>query len=85
MCLVLGTVLLLMCPVPVGPYSATHGPTTALRATRAAVLIVWSLTVAILLVISPEKSLPVWLGLSVVPGIRIRPDSPFAVFSILRC
>ena len=41
MCLVLGTVVLLMWPLPVGPYSVTHGPTTALRATRAAVLIVW--------------------------------------------
>lgn len=85
MCLVLGTVVLLMRPLPVGPYPVTHGPTTALRATRAAVLIVWSLTIAILLVISAEKSVAASLRQSAVPGSRTRPDSPFAAFSILRC
>ena len=85
MCLVLGTVVLLMWPLSVGPYPVTHGPTTALRATRAAVLIVWSLTIAILLVISPVKSLAVSLRQFAVPGSCTRPDSPFAAFSILRC
>ena len=85
MSLVLGIVVLLMWPLPVGPYSVTHGPTTTLRATRAAVLIVWSLTIAILLVISPETSLALTLRQSAVFENSTRPDSAFAAFFILRC
>jgi len=85
MFLVLGTVVLLMWPLPVGPYPVTHGPTTALRATRAAVLIVWSLTIAILLVTSPQTSLAVTSRQSAVFENRTRPDSAFAAFFILRC
>lgn len=47
LCLIFGTLVLLMWPLPIGPYPATHGPVTALRATRSAVLIAWSLTIAI--------------------------------------
>lgn len=85
MCLVLGTVVLLMWPLPVGPYSVTHGSTTTLRAARAAVLIIWSLTTAILLVISPETSLALTLRQSAVFENSTRPDSAFAAFFILRC
>jgi len=85
MCLVLGTMVLLMWPLPVGPYPVTHGPTTALRATRAAVLIIWSLTIAILLVISPETYLAVTLRQSAVFENSSRPDPAFAAFFILRC
>ena len=85
MCLVLGTVVLLMWPLPVGPYSVTHGPTTTLRAARAAVLIIWSLTTAILLEISPETSLALTLRQSAVFENSTRPDSAFAAFFILRC
>ena len=85
MFLVLGTVVLLMWPLPVGLYPVTHGPTTALRATRAAVLIVWSLTIAILLVASPQTSLAVTSRQSAVFENRTRPDSAFAASLILRC
>jgi hypothetical protein len=85
MCLVLGTLVLLMWPLPVGPYPVTHGPTTALRATRAAVLIVWSLTIAILLVSSPQTSLAVTSRQSAVSENRTRSDSAFAALFILRC
>ena len=85
MFLVLGTVVLLMWPLPVGLYPVTHGPTTALRATRAAVLIVWSLTIAILLVTSLQTSLAVTSRRSAVFENRTRSDSAFAAFFILRC
>ena len=85
MCLVLGTLVLLMWPLPVGPYPVTHGPTTALRATRAAALIVWSLTIAILLVTSLQTSLAVTSRQSAVFENRTRSDSAFSALFILRC
>ena len=37
------TLLLLVCPVAVGPYSATHGPATALRAIRALAILLFAM------------------------------------------
>jgi hypothetical protein len=56
LCLILGILVLLMWPLSIGPYPATHGPVTALRATRSAVLIAWSLTIGIRLAISVLRS-----------------------------
>ena len=44
--MVVGMLALPMWPAG-GSYSATHGPVTALRAAQAAVLIAWSLTIAV--------------------------------------
>ena len=35
----LGVLFIFFCPLPSGPFQATHGPTTALRAARAALLV----------------------------------------------
>jgi hypothetical protein len=48
-------------------------------------LIVWSLTIAILLVTSPQTSLAVTSRQSAVFENRTRPDSAFAALFILRC
>ncbi len=40
------TVLLLICPVTIGPYSATHGPATALRSMRLSALVFFSMLLA---------------------------------------
>jgi len=40
------TVSTCLLSVPVGPYSAVHGPVTAFRALRASILMFWSIVVA---------------------------------------
>ena len=40
------TVLLLICPVTLGPYSATHGPATALRSMRLSALVIFGMLLA---------------------------------------
>ncbi len=54
------TVLVLLCTLgifliaaPTGPYSAVHGPVTALRALRAAIAIFWLLAAAALALVGP--------------------------------
>lgn len=42
----LGVLLIFFCPMPRGPFQATHGPTTALRAARAAMLVFLSIAAA---------------------------------------
>jgi hypothetical protein len=81
-----GMLLLLMWrPVQVGPYSATHGPVTALRAIRAAVLIAWSLTIAARMLCAAGKSVSTPVRSVIVTEIPRANDSWFLVLSILRC
>jgi len=40
------TLLLLMCPAASGPYPATHGPATALRAMRLAAIVMFGMLLA---------------------------------------
>ena len=43
---ILCTLGIFLFSAPVGPYSAVHGPVTALRALRASVLLFWSMVIA---------------------------------------
>ena len=85
LCMIGSMLVLLMWPVPVRPYSATPGPVTALHATRGAVLIAWSLTIAARVLCSAWRSplTPVRQAL-IREGPRLN-DSRFLVLSILRC
>lgn len=67
--LVLCTLLLLLCPAASGPYSATHGPVTALRNLHLWVLVCVSLLVA-------AKALSFWrpFAVALVRGRISRED-----------
>lgn len=50
-----GTLSIFLFSVPVGPYSAVHGPATAFRAFHASLILFWSIAVASLnLVLMPS-------------------------------
>jgi len=58
----LSSIVVLICalaiflfPASTGPYSAVHGPVTALRALHAALAVFWSLTLAILSGVFPQS------------------------------
>jgi hypothetical protein len=42
----IAALLVFLCPVPTGPFSATHGPVTALRASRSAWLLLVLMAIA---------------------------------------
>jgi hypothetical protein len=80
------TVLLLICPVAWGPYSATHGPATALRSMRLSAILVFSMLLAATSLMG-NFSVPALLRSSVPTTVIIVPREGQAsgACSQLRC
>ena len=78
---VLAALLIFLCPVPKGPFSAMHGPVTALRATRTA----WLLLVTI--AIAARRAIGALVSFSPIPlllcSTRMRRDDIKAANTLL--
>ena len=80
------TVLLLICPVAWGPYSATHGPVTALRAMRSVATLMFSMLLAAT-ALSSNASVPALRHISFRSDSILLPRGGQAgtAASLLRC
>ena len=80
------TLLLLVCPVASGPYSATHGPATSLRAMRFTLILMLTMLLAATSAVSLYRE-PALL-LFGKPTLQILPPGQgrlLAICSELRC
>jgi len=80
------TLLLLICPVASGPYSATHGPASALRCMRAAGILILGMLLAAT-ALADIAFRPALLHTSVPNGFALMPirGQLSEVISALRC
>jgi hypothetical protein len=78
------TVSTCLLSVPVGPYSAVHGPVTAFRALRASILMLWSIGVA---AFSPVlmRRLPCTAWTASLTGVGLVVFADLQLSAVLRC
>jgi len=85
---VLGTVMLFLFPVASGPYSATQGPVTALRAMRDCSVLRFSISLAALSVFrlgTEQSRFPLCLGVLRTEVPRLATSEPLQNSVSLRC
>jgi hypothetical protein len=84
------TLGLLLFPAPTGPYSAVHGPVTALRALRSSLATLWSMALTALRRAPLRPAFPAGLtgssGLAILRGLALSLPSPRGcAVTVLRC